>query len=160
MGGFTSAIAPVLQFGKSVSPVISFATQIARVRQQDKSLSDRNRLEERQARVNFDAQKNITLTQQDEFERNRALTLNRALARQKANFAAQGLSTNDQGTVETVLQSIIDDSEADSAYRKQIDDLKLKAEELSLQQNLSRNLLDESLGRRRGQLSLASRLFA
>ena len=161
MGGFTSAIAPIAQFGKSISPVISFATQAARMRQQSNAQSKANRLEETQYKTRLDAERQLTAVQQEDYERNRAITLNRALARQKANFAAQGLSTNDDGgSVQTILQSIIDDSDADAAYRTRIDSLKSRADELALQQNRQRNLLDEAARRRRGQLTLVSGLFS
>ena len=161
MGGFTSAIAPALQFGKSIAPVVSLATQVARVRAQDNAASKINRQEEAAAQQRLQSQRAMDAVETEQYERNRALTLNRALSRQKANFAAQGISVNDNGSsADTVLHSIIDDSDSESSYRARIEQIKARADEMALQQSRQRNLLEEANLRRRGQLSLASGLFS
>jgi hypothetical protein len=160
MGGFTSAIAPALQIGKSIAPVISLATQAARIGQRDSGASKINRLDEQNALQRLQSQRALDAAQTEQYERNRALTLNRALSRQKANFAAQGISVNDNGSADTVLNSIIDDSDSESTYRTRIEQIKARADEMALQQSRQRNLLEEANARRRGQLSLASGLFS
>jgi hypothetical protein len=161
MGGFTSAIAPLAGLLSGGTSVISLATQAFKSSQSSNDAKKQNQLEEQQLaeRNRLNAEERQTKSLND--EQQRLKNLNRSLATQKAQFASQGLSvTDDNSSVDTVLDSIIDDSESEARNREQIDSLKTRAEELNLAQKQRRNLLDERRSSNRQILSGVTGLLA
>ena len=160
MGGFTSAITPLLSASKSLSPLISVASTTARLTSQNKAASDQNKLEEKQLqeRIAIKQDERALKLQQD--EQTRAQNLDRALGAQKVSFASRGLSLNDQGSVQSVLTGIIEQSEREAENRKQIESIKPKADELSMRQQRERNLLDYTIQARRNSISSLSGLLS
>lgn len=97
--------------------------------------------------------------QQDEEERRSALK--RAVARQRAQFGAQGIGTNGSGSAQAVLLGLFEESDDERERREQLDALRtqsletglaqqvrintLQRTQLQQRQNLDRTLQDQSL---------------
>lgn len=91
-----------------------------------KQLQDKQKIEELSA-AERDAleRRNITLSAASA-ENERRASMKRAVARQRAQFGAQGLS-GDEGSGEAVLLGLFDESEEDRAEREQLDNLRYSA---------------------------------
>lgn len=160
MGGFTSAITPLLSASSSISPAISFASTATKLVTKNNDTKAKNELEEKQLieKNNLKREERSLKIEQD--ERIRIQNLDRALGEQKVSLAARGLSLNDQGTVQTILSGITELSEQERDDRRKIDALKQKSDELSLKQARERNLLDYAIQSRRNSISAVSGLLA
>ena len=103
------------------------------------------------AQTALDREKITAQSQSDDEARQAALR--RAVARQKAAFGSSGLGNQGGGSSEAVLLGLFDESEADLAKREQLDSLRNKALDLSLSDNNSLNVLQQSQLRERQNLS-------
>jgi hypothetical protein len=73
----------------------------------------------------------------------RRAALRRAMARQRAQFGAQGLSADD-GSGEAVLLGMFDESEQEKAKRDQLDNLRFQALDQDLEQQRKINVLQRA----------------
>lgn len=87
-------------------------------------------------------------------EEDRRAALKRAVARQRASFGAQGVSSG--GSAQAVLLGLFDESEDELQSRERMDALRLSALDQGLSQNQSLNLLQAQQLRERQKLE---RLF-
>lgn len=100
---------------------------------QDQEAADRRQdLEGRAERLALDGA---------EAERRRRVALRRAVARQRAQLGAQGISTSD-GSGEAILLGLVDEAEEDRRQAKRLDRLKLAELEAEERSAYRRNLLD------------------
>lgn len=160
MGGFTSAVAPLLHVSSNISPFVSIASQALKTGNNADGIKQQNNLSEQQLAAKLEQQRQERLLQLAQDNQSRTQNLSKALARQKALFAAQGVDRGTGGSADTVLQSIIDTSETEAKNAAQIEALRQKADELALSQLQSKNLLDLSIARRKGDVSLMTGLLA
>ena len=82
----------------------------------------------------------------------RKRALKRAVAKQRANFGGQGISTN-SGSAQAILLGLFDESEAELAERQQLDSLKTAALDQDYAQSQSLNVLQRTQLQQRQQLS-------
>ena len=87
---------------------------------------------------------------QDEEERRTALR--RAVARQRAQFGSQGVSSGG-GSSQAVLLGLFDETEDELARRESLDNLRSRALDLDVSQNSSLNLLQAEQLRQRQKLN-------
>ena len=148
------AIAPVATTLTSILGAVSAVNQVVNTvqtlsgnspRQQEQDLA----LRQLQERQKLDAQK---LAQNNALEReqrtleaeqdaeDRRAALRRAVARQKANFGARGISQGG-GSSQAVLLGLFDETEEELAEREALDNLRNRALDLGEAQNRSLNLL-------------------
>lgn len=91
----------------------------------------------------------------DNEERKKALK--RAVARQRANFGAQGVGAG-AGSSQAVLLGLFEESEDDKRSRDALDNMRLKAIDQDLSQSNAINVLQRTQLEEKGRLSAASSL--
>ena len=74
----------------------------------------------------------------------RQAALRRAVARQRTQFAAQGISSADGGSTEAVLLGLFDESEEEQAERERLDSIRYAALDQDLQAKNSLNILQQT----------------
>ena len=159
MAGLTSVLGvlPVIQQG------VGLAAQIAgqrdsgaqQRRAQEQALADLQRRQDEQQRQN--AENNALERQRlaldsGEAERRRRDALKRAVARQRADFAGQGLSARG-GSAEAVLLGLFTESEAEKMDRERLDSLRRASLELSTEQQGRLNVIQRTDAQERARLN-------
>ncbi|MDH5722920.1 MAG: transporter [Alphaproteobacteria bacterium] len=99
----------------------------------------------------LDRQKVALDTRQAEEKRRAALK--RAVARQRASFGAQGLSSSGGGSSQAVLLGLFDESEDELRRREELDNLRLNAIDQDLSQRGSLNVLQRTQLAERNKLA-------
>lgn len=126
----------------------------------DQVKSDKLALRQLQARQTLEAQQNADKTalekqrltdQAAADEDSRQAALRRAVARQRAQFGAQGIGSTG-GSAQAVLLGLFDESEADREQRERQDSLRAQALDLTLEQDRSLNLLQATQLAQKAQL--------
>ncbi|MGB1077227.1 MAG: transporter [Bdellovibrionales bacterium] len=79
----------------------------------------------------------------DEAERKRRDALKRSVARQRAQFGSQGISTNN-GSGQAILLGLFDESDDERAQRERLDGLRTSALDQNVSQQSRLNLLQAS----------------
>lgn len=128
-------------------------------REQDlalQQLAARQNLELQNASQNaaLDRQRLALEAQQDEDDRRRALK--RAVARQRANFAGQGVGTG-AGSSQAVLLGLFDESEEERQQRESLDRLRTASIDNGLGQTQRLNVLQQTQLRERQRIGALTR---
>lgn len=137
MGAFSSAIAPILQFGSTVGSIASFAQPF--VETQGRNASDKAEIKYLTAATN--AQKAQNLLQYSAEEDARRSKLRAAIAAQRAKYGGRGLDAND-ATPMSVFGGMEADSAREGAYKADELELNNGALDLKLAQSKQLNLLE------------------
>lgn len=116
-----------------------------------KQLQQKQNLQEQQAAQNAALERDRIAVEASINEEERKRALKRAIARQKAQFGARGLSTGN-GSSEAVLLGLFDETEEELAQRERLDQLRQNSIDLGLSQQKSVNVLQ------REQLQQSQRL--
>ena len=140
--------------GRAVGTIQSFSGGGRQRQSQElalRQLQERQALQEQQlSQTNaLERERIATQTAQDEAERRTALR--RAVARQRANFGASGVSAN-SGSGQAVLLGLFDETEEELARREQLDNLRTRALDLGESQASSLNLLQATQLRERNAI--------
>lgn len=147
MGTLTSglnAVLPTLQTAVGVASGLSGL--VKSVKNEDTSLrqlqaQQAERL--RQSQEDASLQKAQILASAEDAERKRKDALKRAVARQRTNFGAQGISTSG-GSGQAILLGLFDESEDEKFERDRLDSLKTNALDQNLSQQKRLNVLQAS----------------
>lgn len=152
------ALVPVLTQAAIGGAVGLAGKQISR-NQQNKSnqqalkqLQEQQRLQEQQAAQDaaLDRQKIATDARQDEEERKAALR--RAVARQRANFAGQGVSSSG-GSSGAVLLGLFEETEDEARRREELDQIRFTSINQNLDQRSAVNILQRTQLKERNDLA-------
>ena len=111
--------------------------------QQDQALQqlqERQALQEQQKAQDAALEREKLATQSAQADEERRAALRRAVARQRAQFGSQGVSSG-SGSSEAVLLGLFEESETERAKREQLDSLRSNAIGNDLAQTSSLNLL-------------------
>lgn len=146
MGGLAAAIPyiPLIKAG------IDIVSNVASKNQEDKSreqalrqLKATQREEMRAAQENADADRARIAAEAEIADDQRRDSLRRAVARQRAQFGASGVSPA-SGSGQAVLLGLFEESEEDLAERERIDNLRLSAIGQGLEQQRRANILERT----------------
>jgi colicin import membrane protein len=144
MGAASSILSPIM----SVVGLVSSSQQS----------KERNRTEERlaadQAALNSEKRK----VESEAAEQERRNALKRSVARQRASFGAQGVTSVD-GSSEAVLLGMFDESEDEKETREKLDSIKERMSNQNLAQLRQINLLEQSQQRERQRIQRLSDIF-
>ncbi|MCB1782379.1 MAG: hypothetical protein KDI13_00135 [Alphaproteobacteria bacterium] len=108
-----------------------------------KQLQAQQTLQERQLAAQNALEKEKIATQAAQSEADRKSALRRAVARQRANFGAQGVGSG-AGSSQAVLLGLFDESDAEKQKREQLDALRTTALDQDLAQNKAQNVLQRT----------------
>lgn len=156
------ALIPVLTQAAIGTAVGIASNQVSRSqsqRSQEQSLEQlkaQQRLQEQQLAQDaaLERQKIATDSKQDAEERQSALK--RAVARQRASFGAQGISTG-QGSSQAVLLGLFEETEDEKRRRDALDQIRLTSIDQDLGQRSSINVLQRTQLAERNDLANAAR---
>ncbi|MCB1650748.1 MAG: transporter [Alphaproteobacteria bacterium] len=147
MAAITPVLGTVLPALSAIGTLVSTAQTLTgndkQSRQQDlalRQLQERQQLDaaQRAQQTALEREKIALSAEQDEDDRRAALR--RAVARQRAQFGASGVSSNG-GSSEAVLLGLFDETQGELDQREALDSLKNKALDLSQSQAASLNVL-------------------
>lgn len=116
-----------------------------------RQLQERQSLQQQQLAQSNALEREKITTQSTQDEEERRAALRRAVARQRANFGASGISAN-SGSGQAVLLGLFDETEDELARREQLDNLRTRALDLGESQASSLNLLQATQLRERNAL--------
>ena len=155
MGAFTPALTTLTTAMSIANQVSNVASTLSGDTSEDlalKQLKQQQALEEKQlAQQNKLAKEQIALqTAQDEEQRRAALR--RAVARQRAQYGASGVSSSG-GSSEAVLLGLMNETEDELFRREQLDTLRNKALNQDFTQTKSLNLLQSTQLKERQSLN-------
>lgn len=143
------ALAPVLTTAL-VSQGVGFVTnELSRQSSRKAEQQALSQLQQRQALQQQQAEQDATLRRDSialdtrQTEENRKAALRRAVARQRANFSAQGIGAG-QGSSQAVLLGLFDESDDEKRRREELDGLRLNAIDQDLAQGRSLNVLQRT----------------
>ncbi len=142
MGALTSVLATTL---------VSGLTQSVSNNQAVAQLSARQDLEAQQSKQDASLEKRSIALDASVAEQDRKDALKRSIARQRAEFGAQGVGSAG-GSSGAVLLGIIDESEEEKAQREALDSIKVRAIDDSLEQQKALNVLQREQLRERSSL--------
>lgn len=142
MGALTSVLATTL---------VSGLTQSASNSQAVSQLSARHTLQEQQSRQDAATEKQRIALEASAAEQERKDALKRSVARQRAQFGAQGVGSTG-GSSRAVLLGIVDESEEEKAQREALDALKVRAIDENLEQQKALNVLQREQLREKSTL--------
>jgi hypothetical protein len=162
MGALTS-VGPYIPFIKESLNTITGtarreATYADQAKEQQlalKQLQATQRLQARQAEQNAALERERMTADAAAAENSRLTTLRRAVARQRANFGAQGTGS-DGGSAGAVLLGLFDESEDELAQRERMDDIRRRALDLGAAQRGALNTLQYSQLQERQKLGRLS----
>lgn len=117
-----------------------------------RQLQDRQNLDRRQALQNASLERERIATAAAQNEQERRDALRRAVARQRANFGAQGVSQNG-GSSQAVLLGLFDETEGELQRRTELDNLRTRAIDLDLSQKAGLNVLQRTQLKERQKLN-------
>ncbi len=143
MGALSTVLATAL---------IGGVTQSAQSSQSLKQLEQQQALEEKQLKQDANSEKERIALEAELIEQDRKDALKRSVARQKANFGAQGVGAVD-GSSQAVLLGITEESEEEKAQREALDALKVKAVDDRVQQEKELNVLQREQLKEQSQVN-------
>lgn len=158
MGAIASILASPL-LGTALTAGVSLATSEISRRQADNSrdqaleqLQAQQQLQEQQLAQDSALQRQQIATNAAQDEEERQAALRRAVARQRVNFAGQGIGTG-QGSAQAVLLGLFEESEDEAARRGELDQLRLTALDQDISQRSTINVLQRTQLEERNDLA-------
>lgn len=116
-------------------------------------LRDKQNLDQAQQEQNAALEREKLATETALEDERRRQALRSAASRQRTLFAAQGISLNDTGSSEAVLDGLYADANVEDSYRTQLARMKDAAIDRSLSERTQRNLLESTQTAQRNRLS-------
>lgn len=158
MGGMTSFATSAVQLLGAANSVIGLADSLRGVSGRDeyKAIERQNAVIMQNAREQAVLEKQQIQLSAAQAETERRSALRRAMARQKAQFGASGVSS-DGGSSQAVLLGLFDESEEERAQRVALDTLKTASVNQGVSQQQRINTLQLTQLRERDRLSAVSR---
>jgi hypothetical protein len=158
MGGFTSFATSAVQLLGAANSIVGFADSLRDVSGRDdyKAQQRQNDLMLQNARENAALQKEQIRLTAEQAETERRAALRRAVARQKAQFGASGVSM-DGGSSQAVLLGLFDESEEERAEREALDNLRTVSINQNVAQQQRVNTLQLTQLRERNRLGAIGR---
>lgn len=153
MGGITSVLTALPAVIGSVNTVASRRQEKKEWQMQERQLAQNQALQEQQAASAAALEREQMALNTQAAEEERRSALKRAVARQRANFGAQGVGSGG-GSSQAVLLGPFEESEAEKARREQMDNLRLRIVEDDVSARRASNILQ------RTQLAERNRLEA
>ena len=158
MAGLTSAAAllssitgPIANVATALGTVATAVDAVKGLRSHEseqeqvfRQLQEQQYLQQKQAAENAALDREKISAQADVEEKRRQRALKNAVARQRANFGAKGISTDSSASAQAVLLGTFDESEEDAANRDRLDQLRLKTLDQNTSQLAQRNLLAQT----------------
>lgn len=158
MGGLSSALGPVLQIGSALGTVAGAMQPYYENSLSQKQTKRENELALQQAQAKAALDKEAGRLSDLKEEEKRRVSLKRAMARQRASFGGQGLSSTD-GSSEAVLLGLFNESDEERAIREQMSALRENAIDLNAAQIQQRNLLELTSDREKQDLKRLTEAF-
>lgn len=152
------ALVPVLTQAAIGTAVGVASNQISRSqtrkaqKQSLEQLKEQQRLQEQQAAQDAELQRKQIATQSRQDEEERRAALKRAVARQRANFGSQGVSSSG-GSSQAVLLGLFEESEDEARRREELDQIRLTGINQNLDQLSAVNVLQRTQLQERNALS-------
>ena len=164
--GLTSLVGTLNTVNQIANTVQTLSGNSPAKQEQDlalKQLQERQRLTAAQLAQGNALERERIAIQAAQDEEDRRASLRRAVARQRAQFGASGVSQGSGGSSQAVLLGLFDETETELAQREQLDNLRNRALTLDGAQGKSLNLLQATqLSQRQKldrQISGLGRLF-
>lgn len=147
IGEVAGTVSTVANAAESVSDFGDNERRSERLRaQQDqalKQLKQRQKQEQQAARQEAQLEREQINTKQENAEEERRDALRRAVARQRAQFGASGISSDD-GSAEAVLLGQFEESQENKQKREELDNLRKRALDQKLNQRRRKNVLERT----------------
>ncbi len=143
MGTLASVITPLFQIGSVLGSVAGFVQPYVSDKQERKQQQQTQSLLLKQAQQDAALQKEQAKITTEQAESQRRIALKRAIARQRANFGAQGVGSNN-GSSEAVLLGMFSESDEERANREKLDALRSQAIDQNIGQQQQLNLLQQT----------------
>lgn len=156
MGALTSVITPLFQIGSVLGSVAGMVQPYVSDKQERKQQQQTQALLLRQAQQDAALQKEQQRITTEQSDSQRRTALKRAMARQRANFGAQGVGS-DNGSSEAVLLGMFSESDEERANREKIDALRTQAIDQNIGQRQQLNLLQQTQLREKQYVDYLSR---
>ncbi len=158
MGGLSSALAPIIQVGSALGSVANFAQPFYQDSVDAKQQEQKNKLLLQQAQQSAALQKEQNRLASLQADTDRRAALKRAIAKQRANFGAQGIGSAG-GSSEAVLLGLFDESEEERVQREQMDNLKTAALDQDVSRQKQLNLLQQAQLKEQQRINRITDLF-
>ena len=136
------AVVPLLT-STLISQGVGMALSQSNNNQAVEQLQAKQDLQERSAAANAALEKQRIALSAEQNEEKRKTALKRAVARQRANFAGQGVGTG-SGSSQAVLLGMFEESEDEKRDREALDTMRLNAIDQDLSQNRALNVLQRT----------------
>jgi hypothetical protein len=136
------AVVPLLT-STLISQGVGMALSQSNNNQAVEQLQAKQDLQERSAAENAALEKQRIALSAEQNEEKRKTALKRAVARQRANFAGQGVGTG-SGSSQAVLLGMFEESEDEKRDREALDTMRLNAIDQDLSQNRALNVLQRT----------------
>ncbi len=149
-----AAITPILTSALVSQGVGLAVSEFSRRKSQDQSLKQlrqRQELSRQIAEQNAQQSRERIAIDARQSEEKRKRALRRAVSRQRANFAAQGVGSG-VGSSQAVLLGLFDESDEEKARREELDNLRLSSIDQNLSQGASLNILQRTQLEQRNNL--------
>ncbi len=156
MGALASVITPLFQIGSVLGSVAGFVQPYVNDKRERKQQQQTQSLLLKQAQQDAALQKEQTRLTTVTAESQRRIALKRAMARQRANFGAQGVGSNN-GSSEAVLLGMFSESDEERANREKMDALRTQALDQNIGQQHQLNLLQQTQLREKQYVDYLSR---
>ncbi len=151
------AIAPVLGTLMQIGSVLGTVASVAQDNQARKQQKQAQALQVQHLQQDAAIQKEQTRIAAEQSETQRRIALKRAMARQRANFGAQGIG-NGGGSSEAVLLGLFEESDEERAAREKIETLRSQAIDQNIGQQQQINLLQQTQLREKQYLDYITRV--
>ncbi len=141
-----AAITPILTSALVSQGVGLAVSEFSRRKKQDQSLKQlrqRQDLNQKIAEQNAQQSRERIAIDARQIEEKRKRALRRAVSRQRANFAAQGVGSG-VGSSQAVLLGLFEQSDEEKAQREDLDNLRLNSIDQNLSQRASLNILQRT----------------
>ncbi len=156
MGALASVITPLFQIGSVLGSVAGMVQPYVNDKQERKQQQQTQSLLLKQAQQDAALQKEQQRVTTAQSESQRRIALKRAMARQRANFGAQGVGSNN-GSSEAVLLGMFSESDEERANREKLDALRSQAIDQNISQQQQLNLLQQTQLREKQYVDYLSR---
>lgn len=164
LSGYASAALPVVQAASTIKGVVdSFGGKSdqdahARLRAQQDLAMKQLKAQQRLGDINAQEESNLArqriAADAASVEEGRRVALRRAMARQRAQFGAQGIDADD-GSGEAVLLGLFQESDVERAQRERLDTLRNRAIDEAMEERSRINVLQRAQLKERHQLDRA-----
>lgn len=156
MGAITPVLGTLLQVGSVLGTVASVVQPFVQDNVDRKQQKQTDALQLKIAQDNAALQKEQNRAATEQADSARRAALKRAMARQRANFGAQGVGSN-AGSSEAVLLGMFQESDEERANREKLDTLRTQALDQSLGSQQQLNLLQQTQLREKQYVDYLSR---